>query len=641
MASSNNITNIYESYAELSFVDKKNFKHNISPTLIVGAFIPCINIDKFYCDTLLYLHLFASLYYELNYFIINNNNNITLFKKCIDKLQIQIINGQITDNSNSHVNCIGYLNAPKNSTGDDFISNPIFKFSLTTFKSNYITSVDTAYKDYDNNNNKQYNVIKPILENLSVSNNIVATTPTVINLFGLPAGSINTDSWSKTSTSTIDTGEYSPTYDTDSRYKMIKKIIKGILQQGHENIMSYLLYYTIYYHIIAYNTCIQNEINHRYLHNNKYINTGTPVPLKTFIEGNTVTFNSDATYYENVNIVKTLIISFRNNVSALESKYLGSGSVDYIDNKSKYASKIEVLNDIKIEFDKIQNELNITIKEYNKYIKNFQKVKTYANFIIIVLIAIIIITILVTVLDSITPNFKNYYYVIAFIILAFITFVYYNNFSHINLYERFTNVYIPDTYDISATSSVSASPITGNISACIQNTFDLTDPTKVNGINTHINYINKLSTELNSYNESINNIMNGLRTNIYTANYGIFTKDGNTYLYNLYIEKKNQNESNRIKKVALANMLDTMKRHIVYLFNIILLISLLTIILLFGLILFSNFPFYLNYIIILCIILISIIIIYFINSIVQPTRMLVNKNYWANKNPSKILLAKV
>ena len=633
MASSNNITNIYESYAELSFVDKKNFKHNISPTLIVGAFIPCFKIDEFYCDTLLYLHLFASLYYELNYFIIYNNNNIGLFKKCIDNLQIQIINGAHTDSG--YTDSIGYLNA---TVSNGTITTSIFKFSLATFKTYYKDTIGTAYKDYgDDNNNKQYNVIKPILENLSVSN-ILLSTPTVSTLFGL-TGAANTDTWTKNTTSTIDTGTYLAIYNTDTRYNMIKKIIKGILEQGHENIMSYLLYYTIYYHIIAYNTCIQNEINHMYLHNNRFINNGTISPLKSHIDdNNNAAILFDSAYSINATNVKNLIINFRNNVSALESKYLGSGSVDYIDNKSKYASKIEVLNDIKIEFDKIQNELNITIKEYNKYIKNFQKVKTYANFIIIVLIAIIIITILVTVLDSITPNFKNYYYVIAFIILAFITFVYYNNFSHINLYERFTNVYVPDVYTIISDSRSTVGP---SITACIQNTFDLTDPTKVNGINTHINYINKLSTELNSYNESINNIMNGLRTNIYTANYGIFTKDGNTYLYNLYIEKKNQNESNRIKKVALANMLDTMKRHIVYLFNIILLISLLTIILLFGLILFSNFPFYLNYIIILCIILISIIIIYFINSIVQPTRMLVNKNYWANKNPSKILLAKV
>jgi hypothetical protein len=627
MASTNNITNVYESYAELSFVDKKNFKTNISPTLIVGAFIPCYKIDEFYCDTLLYLHLFASLYYELNNFIKSNNNDIGKFKKCVDNLKIQIIN--VAHIASGYEECIGYLN---NSTYD-------FKFSLTKFTAKYKSDVDTAYKNYGSD--KIYDVIKPILDNLSVSNLIAATTQTITTLFGI-SGNITTDNWSKNSD--IDTGTYSATYNNDSRYNMIKKIVKGILEQGHENIMSYLLYYTIYYHIIAYNTCIQNEINHMYLHNNKFRNNVTTTPaLKEHIDGNGNAIDFNGTYLSNVTNVKNLITNLRNNVSALESKYLGSGSVDYIDNKSKYASKIEVLNDIKIEFDRIQNELNITIKEYNKYIKNFQKVKTYANFIIIVLIAIIIITILVTVLDTITPNLKNYYYIIAFIILAFITFVYYNNFRHINLYERFTAVYVPAVYvpDVYTIATDSRTPINGSISACIANTFDLSNPTKVQGRNTHINYVNKLTTELNSYNESINNIMNGLRTNIYTANYGVFTKDGNNYLYNLYIEKKNQNESNRIKKVALANMLDTMKRHIVYLFNIILLISLLTIILLFGLILFSNFPFYLNYIIILCIILISIIIIYFINSIVQPTRMLINKNYWANKNPSKILLSKV
>jgi hypothetical protein len=624
MASSVNITNVYESYAELSFIDKKNFRGDIIPTLIVGAFIPCHKIDVFYSDTLLYLHLFASLYYELNNFIISNNNDISKFKKCVDNLTIQIIDIAHTGGNATY---IGYLNA--NTVAHTYN----FKFSLDTFNTNYITQ-DEGYKNYGENNK---NVIKPIVDNLSASNSIIAGT-TVSSLFGISPNAY-TDNWTKSDI--INTGDYNSTYDNASRLNMIKKIIKGILLQGHENIMSYLLYYTIYYHIIAYNTCIQNEINHMYLHNNKFRNNPTTTPnIKSIIEGDTTTLDFLSTPYStNLSTVKNLIISLRNNIGNLESKYLGTGSSEYIDNKSKYASKIEVLNDIKVEFDKIQNELNITIKEYNKYIKNFQNVKTYANFIIIVLIAVIIITILVTVLDSITPNFKNYYYVIAFIILAFMTFIYYNKFSHINLYERFTAVYVPDIS--TNTNDATRAPITTDISGCIANTFDLSDPEKASRRNSHIAYVNGLSMELNAYNEKINNIMNGLRTNIYTANYGVFTKDGNNFLYNLYIEKKNQNESNRIKKVALANMLDTMKRHIVFLFNIILLISLLTIILLIGLILFSNFPFYLNYIIILCIILISIIIIYFINSIVQPTRMIVNKNYWANKNPSKILLAKV
>jgi len=75
MASSINITNIYESYLELSFVDRKNFNAKLDPTLIVGSFIPCNRIETFYTDSLLYLHLYASLYYELYYYIKTNHND--------------------------------------------------------------------------------------------------------------------------------------------------------------------------------------------------------------------------------------------------------------------------------------------------------------------------------------------------------------------------------------------------------------------------------------------------------------------------------------------------------------------------------------------------------------------------------------
>jgi uncharacterized membrane protein len=322
---------------------------------------------------------------------------------------------------------------------------------------------------------------------------------------------------------------------------------------------------------------------------------------------------------------------------------LANGSAEYSDSKAKYGTKIEVLNEIKKEFDKIQNELNATIKDYNKYIKNFKNMKNYASFVIMVLIAVIIITILVTLLDSITPNFKSHFYVISFILLSFITFVYYNKFKYINLYERFISVANSDVYTSTAITlpPIRTAPL-ANSQACISNTININTETEHAALrNTHKIFVNELASELNSYNNAISTLISAVSTNLHTSNYGVFTKDGNNYLYNLYIEKKSQNEANRIKKVALANMLDTMKRHIVYLFNIILLISLLTIVLLFGLIIFSNFPLFLTPIISLCVILIIIIIVYFINSIVQPTRMLINKNYWANKNPSRLSIAKL
>ena len=631
MASSVNITNIYESYLELSFVDRKNFNAKLDPTLIVGAFIPCNKIEDFYTDSLLYLHLYASLYYELYYFIKNSNNNIVKFKDCVDKLIIQIQDAALTDTGKSAY--ISYLDTNTNT----------FKFSLATFASKYNNT--TGYSSYTQNNDitdsqiTTYENVKPVLDNISA---ISPLSNTIATLFGL--ASTSTLTFNKTIDVTPDDNDRTA-YSVTSRYNMLKKILKGILSLNHENIMSYLLYYIVYYHIIVYNISIQNEINSNYLHNiegdNYDTGGGTKLPsmktkMTTIDSSRTlITFATDNDYKKNVDNITALITNLINNLNTIQSTYLASGSSAYIDNKSKYANKIEVLNEIKTEFDRIQNELNYTIKEYNKYIKNFQNVKSYASFIIILLIAIIILTILITIVNSITPNFKNYYYIIAFIILSFITFIYYDKFKYINFYENFTNIGNSKSQAASNPNILSSA----NISACINNTFNLTN--NITGRNSHTAFVNKLVYYLNRYNENVTNLMNTLRTNIYTTNYSVFTKDGNTYLYNLYIEKKNQNEANRIRKVSLANMLDTMKRHIVYLFNIILSVSLLTIVLLLGLILFSNFPFYLNYIIILCVILIIIIIIIFINSIVQPTRMLVNKYYWANKNPSKILLAKV
>jgi uncharacterized membrane protein len=646
MASSRNITNIYESYLDLSFVDKRNFNGRILPSAMVSSFIPCHRIRVFYRDTLMYLHLHAVLYYELYYFNRNNNNDITKFKKCIESLKFGICNGSLPlisgkitpdDNNNKIIGKLVY---------DSDGGNAVYYFSEYHFRNKYKTDINgSGYKIYDDNVNT---------ENLSRQISITPVLSNISDINDLPTAKKSVDPdkiaifTKKEIMDPANVSIFSFDYDDLQIAFMFVKNLRGILSQGHENIMSYLLYYTVYFHIIAYNVSIQNEINQKYLHNTAYNNSSSATPIRTKYATGLLTGSSppdfgQTPYNVNVSAINTLIRNLRQDVGTIQGSYLSSGSVEYADSKAKYGTKIEVLNEIKKEFDKIQNELNATIKDYNKYIKNFQNMKNYASFVIMVLIAVIIITILVTVLDSVTPNFKSHFYVIGFILLSFITFVYYNKFKYINLYERFTAVANSDIFSSTATNlpSGTATPLI-NSQACISNTIEINSETAHAPLrNSHKIFVNNIASELNTYNNAISNLISGVSTNLYTSNYGVFTKDGNNYLYNLYVEKKTQNEANRIKKVALANMLDTMKRHIVYLFNVILLISLLTIVLLFGLILFSNFPLFLTPIISLCVILIIIIIIYFINSIVQPTRMLINKNYWANKNPSRLSISKL
>jgi hypothetical protein len=187
----------------------------------------------------------------------------------------------------------------------------------------------------------------------------------------------------------------------------------------------------------------------------------------------------------------------------------------------------------------------------------------------------------------------------------------------VNLYEKFT-----------AYPTISVSP------------FSYSDSNIINK-NNHIYFCNAIADNITLYNNVKKQLFNELRNNIYTIDNQLFSAGADNYLYKLYIEKKNLNEANRLKKVSLTNLIEGMKKQILYLFNIILLLSCLTIILLLGLMLHSTYPFLIIYILILCSILVIITVIYFIFAIIQPTRMVANKNYWANSRPSENILSKL
>jgi hypothetical protein len=88
-------------------------------------------------------------------------------------------------------------------------------------------------------------------------------------------------------------------------------------------------------------------------------------------------------------------------------------------------------------------------------------------------------------------------------------------------------------------------------------------------------------------------------------------------------------------------MIEIIKKQKTYLFNFVFVIACLCLILLLGLVLYSSVPQLFTFIIILCVVLISILMIYFSFAIIQPTRMIANKNYWAITNPSKNTIGKL
>ena len=400
--------------------------------------------------------------------------------------------------------------------------------------------------------------------------------------------------------------------NNEVRREILKSVLKEILNTPKETIMGYLLYKKLYYNYIIYNLDIQYIIRENYLYNSVTI-TNANFKLDNFFTSSSV---ASAAGTGIVTTVRTLIDNMKTNVSNLITNTFKYDINDFIKDKFEYASKIEKLRDIKENYEKIQNSLNIAVKEYNKHLKNFTNIKQYASYIVIFLIILIIATILITILPTITPEIKSTYYVITFIILSIVTYFFNNRFNHVNLYEKFTMNGINGLTIINYRGGGTSNKEQKN----------------------HYDFCNSIITNINNYNDEVKNLTNEIRNNINTVGNKTFSKDANSYLYKLYLEKKNQNEVNRLKKVSLTNFIESMKKQVLYLFNIIVFISNLIIILLLGLMLYSGVPFLLPYIIALCVILTVILVVYFMIAIIQPTRMIASKNYWANNRPDADLL---
>jgi hypothetical protein len=327
----------------------------------------------------------------------------------------------------------------------------------------------------------------------------------------------------------------------------------------------------------------------------------------------------------NLNHVKDFIDENKTNINKLnEIHFSNDKSNEYLIDKNNYINKINILNTLKTEYIKTQDKLNISTKLYNQQYKNYNSIKTNAIYIIIVLIIIILSIILISIYPIFTNETKNSIYIILLIILIVITYLYYINYKYVILYENFDTLVISK----STISVVSASPTSFN--------------GKLSSHKTNNNsFYNLLITYINDYTNAITDIFNNMRMNIYTIGNKSFSQDANIYLYNLFLEKKKKIELNNIKSTNFFNMIEVIKKQIIYLFNIVFVIACFIIILLLSLIIYSLVPHLYIYIIILCVVLIIILMIYFTFAIVQPTKMIANKNYWANINPSKDIIMKL
>lgn len=626
--------------------------------------IPCDDLYPFYNDSLFYLHLYNSLYLEAVSQNQRENFDVQKFKNgikglilkfdasssstCGSKMGNLIVNSssggyEFTFNNNCYLS--NYNNSSKyildlsfgstvqeyevavtNAASDTTGSGGKIKFTINLANgavssivanagSGYTTAptvvspitnyavtlgvssgsiVISARTDSVTSRNGRNNLLAPQLSNIYTTGLTIDT-----NLIDTNASTVvsNVYSYNMSNYPTLNSGLATrhPAYNNpEARKQKFRRVIYDILNTPVENFISYLFYNKVYYNVIVCNASIQTMIRDNYLNKNN------------------INMNDVPNFNNNVGLA-AITLQINNMKANLDNLKLSIDYItsDFIKDKSKYGEKIILLNETKREYYKVETVLNRVIKEYNSYYENYQRIKAYASAIIVFLILLIIASIAITVLPFFTYNSKNTYYIVILIILIVMLGIYYANFRHVGLYENFT-----------CGETAPYNPLHTDIQ------------TRNNHKTNNYSFFNTIVDFLNTYNNSYNDLNDELSASVFIGNNKTYSEDANTYLYKLYVDKKRRTDLNRLKKTSLTNHIEAMKKQIVYLFNIILLISFLAIILIISMIVYTSAPFYLNYVIAFAFIAIFIIIVFFIFSTKQPTRMKVNKNYWANKNPA-------
>jgi len=423
------------------------------------------------------------------------------------------------------------------------------------------------------------------------------------------------------------------TYDQiNVRKKQFRKVIYEILKTPTQNIFGYLLYQKLYYNCIICNTTLQLHLRKTYL--NFANETNNLLRLKTETEINRLA--TDMIDY--IGLQNTNLENLRN---------IGNiATNDYVNDKNLVVSRILLLNNLRKDFNNTLETLNSVINNYNRYIKYYSTLKKYVSAIILFLIILIVASVLVTILSSIDYNAKNTYYILILIVLLVIIITYYLKFRHVSLYENFASAATSfgiSTYNYKLISDETPFYCTENnyrYGKDLRNldnaTLSIKQQVTANN-NNHVIFSNRLfNTELEKYNYTYLLLSNEINSTIFVSNNRVFTEGNNNYLYKLYIEKQKQNDLNKLKKTKYANIIEAIKKQIIYLFNIALLIGLIAIVLVICL-MFYNFG-VINIIYIITFAVISLIIImFYINYIMlQQTRMLASKKYWSVNNPSEV-----
>jgi hypothetical protein len=600
---------LYDDYVKKSFFTENNFSGRKSPNTLNNNMIKYDTLKEFHYQTSFFLNLYASLYVELKNYEGTISYDITKFANTIENL------GIILDNTTAYV---ASNNLSVFSTNASYNSNYTYTYYIKTFE-NFSNTQSNIYINKASGGCYDAAIYYNGDGTLKGNAPVFGDYPNVLDVSGtnssnllrnkLTSAANQNEAYSFISNTNILNKTNYLSYMPDNKSKL-KEILGEIFSQTPENILGYLLYKKIYYNIILFNINIQNSIRLNYLNE-----TGSNLLINI-----TPTTNITSSQ-QNINITSNITMN-TSNINELNNINF-SNKNDFLQEKNQYSFKINTLNMLRTEYNKVQDKLNISTKLYNEQFKNYKSIKTYATYIIIALILILISIISISIFPIFSLETKNALYIILLIILIVITFLYYTNFKYVNLYEKFTGQNY-NYINMDGTGNV----ITYNDSTTLHK-------------NNNRTIFNLLLPYINQYSNAYNDLLNNMRLNVYTIGSKTYSQDANIYLYNMYLEKKRQIEVNNIKLTNLFNMIEIIKKQINYLFNIIFLISCFSIILLIALVIYSTAPQLYIFIIILCVILISILMIYFSFAIIQPTRMIANKNYWASLNPSKTTYSKL
>jgi hypothetical protein len=615
---------LYDEYVNKSFFTENNFSGRNAPLILNSNMIPLDKLEEFHYQTSFFLTLYTSLFVDLKFYESSTiQYNIIKFANTIENLQIKIDSvKQYGNNANDTYNI-------------SLFSSNIFTFYVNTFENllnsnsilfNATGSDSSVIATHNSNYSNILSSYKPILSNI---NTLIPGTKKSNLLY------INTDKTTLLQESNIlDRTNSLPSIPNEKKIlklntTKLKEIIEEILSQKPENILGYLLYKKIYYNIILYNISIQNSIRANYLNDTIPTYGGVATSSNIISTGdfgnisNCIGIGSNITQEcSNLKNVNTTITNHTSNIISLNTTHFNNSlNNDYLIEKNKYINKISALNSLRDEYVKIQDKLNVSTKLYNQQYINYNSIKKYATYVIIALIIIVVSIIIISLFPIFSNQTKNAIYIILLILMIVITFLYYTNFKYVNLYEKF------------------ATQTSSTLTFLTSNANIISVPTSKNNI--HKGFYNFLMPEMNKYANAYNELLNNMRININTIGSKSFSQDSNIYLYNLYLEKKRQIEHNKIKLTNLFNMIEIFKKQINYLFNIVFFISCFAIILLISLVIYSTDPHLYIFVIVLCVVLISILMIYFTFAIIQPTRMIANKNYWAIINPSKNTMGKL